>query len=651
MHTEVGKIGRALQVLEPQETPLHRDTSRLVMISAIAGVILCVLVFLTWGLTRGSWLEGILLGITLAMALIPEEIPVVLTIFLALGAWRLSRRSVLTRSLSAMQAIGSVTVLCVDKTGTLTLNRMSVRRLYADGKFCDVGNTAVPMTEPCHELVEYAVLASQRDAFDPMERALKELGEKLACDRQHIHNDWVLVREYPLSKHLFALSHVWRSAEGCDYVIAAKGAPEAILDLCHISGTDRSKVIEAVQSMAGEGMRVLGVARACIRMQELPADQHGFPFSSTGLVGFEDPVRPGVHNSVKECYDAGIRVIMITGDYPLTAEAIARQAGIRPEGIITGPQLRTMNDQELRQRIRATDIFARVVPEQKLRIVDALKANGEVVLMTGDGVNDAPALKSAHIGIAMGRRGTEVAREASGLVLLDDDFSSIVQAVRTGRRILDNIRKAIAYIFAVHVPIAGMSLLPIALMGPVMLFPAHIAFLELIIDPACSVAFEAEPEEKDVMKRPPRRIDHPVFDRRMIAISLLQGFIVMAVVASMFFGAPLLGRSDGEARAMAFATLVIANLGLILTNRSWSRTFLEMFSVRNEAMIWVVVAAVIFLSISLYVQPFAAIFQFSPPGPGDLAICLGAGILSVAWFEVLKIVKRVLVAIKVIKGV
>ena len=640
VNTEIGKIGRALQTLEPEKTRLQVETEKLVKMFAAFGMAVCATVIVIYALTRGDWLTGVLTGLTLAMALIPEEIPVVLTIFLALGAWRMSKHRVLTRQLKAIQTLGSTTVLSVDKTGTLTMNMMSVRKIYAGGQFFAVDDATTTLPEPFHELVEFAILASQHDPFDPMEKAIKGVGRKLLADTEHIHDNWVLMQEYALSKKLLALSHVWASPSWGDLVIASKGAPEAIFDLCHLDEHEIAALSSCVQQMAGEGLRVLGVARANFRKPDLPGDQHDYDFRFIGLVGFSDPLRPMVAGAVRECYEAGLRTVMITGDYPVTAQNIARQAGIRPcEAVITGHELDTMGDDELNGRIRNVNVFARVVPEQKLRIVNALKKNGEIVVMTGDGVNDAPALRSAHIGIAMGSRGTEVAREAASFVLLDDDFSSIVQAVKMGRRIFDNLKKAMAYIFAVHVPIAGMSLLPVLFGWPIMLFPAHIAFLELIIDPVCSVVFEAEPEEKDVMKRPPRKIDEPVFDRRTILFSILQGFVVLLVVLAVYRIAPMLGESEAQARALAFTTLVIANLGLVFTNRSWSRTIVEMLRTPNRALFGVSAAALLFLGLALYVPFLASIFRFGQLHLIDLVICLVASIVSILWFEVLKIIQ------------
>ncbi|MDR3557326.1 MAG: cation-translocating P-type ATPase [Syntrophobacteraceae bacterium] len=636
--TELGKIGKALQQVEIEVTPLQRETGRLVRYLACLGILLCALVIITYGLTRGDWLNAFLSGVSLAMAMLPEEFPVVLTIFLALGAWRISQKNVLTRRVPAVESLGAATVLCVDKTGTLTLNRMSVTLIFAGGSFHSFKNHgSEPLPEGFHELVEFAILASQNAPFDPMEIALKKLGERYLGKTEHIHDNWEFVREYPLSKSLLSLSHVWRSPQSQDYVIAAKGAPEAIAELCHMEEAQGEEVVKQVQIMAGQGLRVLGVAKSVSGKEGLPGGQHDFPFQFLGLLGFSDPVRPHVKDSIKVCSTAGVRVVMITGDYPATARSIAKEIGlISPGGVITGPELDKIDASTLRERMGSVNIFARVVPEQKLRLVNALKANGELVAMTGDGVNDAPALKAADIGIAMGGRGTDVARESAALVLLDDDFSSIVQAVRLGRRIFDNLKRAVAYIVAIHVPIAGLSILPVLFKWPIILSPIHIAFLELIIDPACSVVFEAEPEDPDVMRRPPRNPKEPLFSKMLLTLSLLQGLSVLAILIAVYLFALFRGQGEQDARTLAFTSLIVANLGLILANRSWSRTALATLRKSNAAMWWVAGGATTFLGLVLYVPFLRGLFRFGVLHPVDLAICLASGIAGVLWFELLK---------------
>jgi Ca2+-transporting ATPase len=637
--TELGKIGKALESLVSEDTAIEVETRQLVRRLALLGATLCVVVVVVYGLTRGDWLHGVLAGITLAMATLPEEFPVVLTIFLALGAWRLSQRQVLTRRVPAIETLGAATVLCVDKTGTLTMNQMTVRRIVASQQVHEVRGDGLALPEAFHETVEFAILASQRDPFDPMEKAFKQLGERYLAQSEHLHADWKLVREYPLSERLLAMSRVWRSRETEDYVIAAKGAPEAIADLCHLDAAGVRELTSAVSAMAGDGLRVLGVARATFRPAELPGEQHQFPFQLLGLVGLEDPIRPTAVDAVRLCDAAGVRVVMITGDYPGTARNIARQAGLQADTVVTGAELDAMSDADLRACVRATGIFARMVPGQKLRLVEAFKANGEVVAMTGDGVNDAPALKAAHIGIAMGGRGTDVAREAASLVLLDDDFTSIVQAVRLGRRIFDNLKKAMAYIFAVHVPIAGMSLLPVLLNWPLALLPVHIVFLELIIDPACSVVFEAEAEEADVMRRPPRRRDDRLFGTRTLVVSLAQGLAVLMMVMIVFGTALRWGYGEQEARALSFTTLIVANLGLIFANRSWSQTILSRLGSRNYALWCVTGGAAVFLGCALYIPALRGLFKFSVLSVWDVLMCVAFGAASTVWFELLKVFK------------
>jgi Ca2+-transporting ATPase len=634
--TEMGRIGKSLGSIELEATPLQRQMGRIVVRLALIGAVLCLLVAFLYGRSRGSFFDGLLAGLALAMAILPEEFPVVLTIFLALGAWRLSRKRVLTRRVAAIEALGAATVLCVDKTGTLTVNRMRVTRLVAGGRALDVAGQGT-LPDEFHELVEYAVLASRTSPFDPMEQAIRELGLRTLARTEHLHEDWELLREYPLSPARLAVTHAWKARGREEAVIAAKGAPEAIADLCHLAARETERLLESVEELAGEGLRVLAVARARFRDAVLPEDVHDYPFELMGLVGLEDPLRESVPAAIRECKTAGIRVVMITGDYPVTAAKIAREIGLPDDLVMTGAELDTLEDAALKTRISSVSVFARVVPEQKLRLVQALKANGEVVAMTGDGVNDAPALKAAHIGIAMGGRGTDVAREAAALVLLDDDFSSIVQAVRLGRRIFDNLKKVIAYLLAIHVAIAGMALFPVLAGWPLLLLPVQIVFLELIIDPASSIAFEAEPAEEDIMHRPPRSAAEPLLSRRILALSALQGAGVLAVVIAVFAGLLARGGPEGAGRAVAFAALITGNLGLILTNRSWSRTILGSFRASNRALWLVVGGAAATLALVLAVPDLRELFRFAPVRPSDALLGVAAGAASILWFEIFKL--------------
>lgn len=642
VRSEIGKIGKALQSLEGEATPLQREISRLVRNLAFIGVSLSLLLLLIYGLTRGDWMRGLLSGITLAMSILPEEYPVVLTVFMAMGAWRISQHRVLTRRVPTVEALGSATVLCVDKTGTLTINRMKVQQLVVHASFITTSDTGIPLPEAFHELVEFSILASETAPFDPMEKAIHELGGNYLSNTEHLHGDWELAHEYSLSPELLALSHVWKAHGRDEYVVAAKGAPEAIADLCHFNQARSTELAARVDALAAQGMRVLGVAKAVFRGSVWPDIQHDFDFEFLGLIGLADPVRPTVAAALQECHAAGIRVVMITGDYPATAAAIAARIGLDAGsgGIISGAELGQMDNVTLRERVRHSNIFARMVPEQKLRLVNALKANGEVVAMTGDGVNDAPALKAAHIGIAMGGHGTDVAREAAALVLLDDDFASIVHAVRLGRGIFDNLRKGMAYIFAVHIPIVGLSLIPLLLGWPAVFAPVHIVFLEMIINPACSIAFEAEPAEHNVMRRPPRSSTEPLFGKRILLISLLQGTVLLLATLLVLGYALHKGASEDYARALTFSTLVIGNLGLILVNRSWRHTILNTLNNRNPAYWWVTGGAFAFLALTLTLPFLREVFHFSAIPAQQFLLCIFAGLSSVIWFELYKFFRR-----------
>jgi Ca2+-transporting ATPase len=631
LQTEMGKIGKALQVLEVENTPLQRQTGKLVRLFACIGFGMCSTIVLVFGLTRGDWLKGLLAGLTLGMAMLPEEFPVVLTIFLALGAWRLSKHHVLTRRIPAVETLGATTALCVDKTGTLTLNQMSVADLCVENEILEIDVQGTRLPEAFHSLVEFAILASPTDPFDPMEKAMKDLGQRTLVNTEHLHSSWVLQKEYPLSRDLLSMSRVWRSSDRSEFIIAAKGAPEAIADLCHFTEKQRIWLNHQIGSLATKGRRVIGVARATFHgCNHLPEGQHDFEFEFLGLIGLTDPVRPGVPEAIFECRKAGIRVIMITGDYPGTAQSIAREIGLQNASeVITGPMLETMSDVDLADRVNRVNLFARMIPEQKLRLVQALKTNGEVVAMTGDGVNDAPALKAAHIGVAMGSRGTDVAREAGSIVLLDDAFESIVKGVRTGRRIFNNLKKAMLYIFVVHVPIAGLSLVPVLLGWPLMLLPIHIVFLELIIDPACTVVFEAEPEESKIMARPPRNLGDSLFGTRSLLVGLIQGGVGLIVeLALIFWALPIYG--DQITRAAVFTSMVLCNLGLILVSRAGKRPLFETLLTPNAPHAWVTIGSLGLLGLSLFIPWLQKLFMFASIPPEVLGLSVIAAFVSLA---------------------
>ena len=623
-NSAIGRIGLSLEQAQPGPSPLQCEMRVLVRRLALLASALSVVLVLAYGIGQGNWPQALLAGITLAMSALPEEFPVILTVFLALGAWRISKSRVLTRRMDAIETLGATTVLCVDKTGTLTENRMAIHSLWRGGAALEVaGRSDLP--EAWHELLEYAILASEREPFDPMERAFHELGRRSLDGSGHLHADWELVHEYSLSPDLLAMSHVWRGERAARHVVAAKGAPEAIIDLCHLPSRQAEEISRAAAEMADRGLRVLGVARARLEPGPWPAEQHDIAFEFVGLAGLRDPVRREVPEAVALCRGAGIRVVMITGDYPRTAQAIARELGLAADDALTGAEIEAMDEAGLRRQVRGVEVFARILPQQKLRLVEAFKANGEVVAMTGDGVNDAPALKSAHIGVAMGRRGTDVAREAASLVLLDDDFGAIVATVRLGRRIYDNLQKAMSYTLAVHVPIVGMALLPALLGQPLLFFPAHIVFLELIIDPACSIAFEAQPEEAGLMRRPPRDPARPLFGGRILALSLLQGLAALACCAATYAIGLLRGMEEGEVRAMVFIAMVVCNVALVLANRSLAHGAEGVFGAGNATAGWVVAGALAALALVMAAPGLRDLFRFGELTMLSAALGAGAG--------------------------
>jgi Ca2+-transporting ATPase len=604
-NAEIGRIGKALASIDSTTPRLARETRRLVRVVAVGGLGASLAVAVLFGLLRGSWLDASLAGIALGMSMLPEEFPLVLAVFMTMGAWRISQARVLTRRAAAIEALGAATVLCTDKTGTLTENRMSVVEV-------------VPAeTTSAKQVLALGALASNPEGFDPMDRAILSAAGPSMEGR-------VLVRSYGLVPDLLAVTQVWRTAGEDALLVAAKGAPEAIMALCRLDPSAAAQVREKVETLARRGVRLLAVAVNEHAATPLPDTPRGFRLTWGGLIGLADPLRMEVPLAIAECHKAGIRVIMITGDYPATAQAIARSAGFANDAVLSGADLSQMPDEVLAARVNHLGVFARISPDQKLRIVRALQANGGVVAMTGDGVNDAPSLKAADIGIAMGGRGTDVAREASSIVLLDDDFGSIVHTIRLGRRIYDNLRKAMGYILAVHVPIAGMALLPLLTGWPLVLYPLHIAFIEMIIDPVCSIAFEAEHEEPDLMRRPPRSPDAQLFSSTMLLRSLLQGTLALLAVAAVYVLAVQQGLPDEDVRALSFFTLVLANLVLILANRSFRGHPLDFLVGGNPVLLGIYGVTGALLALSVAWPPARSLFGFGPLHFDDLAVVAAA---------------------------
>ena len=633
LRSRIGQIGRFLEALETEAPHLQKETARMVSLCAVGGVAIALLVVLLYGWLRGDWMAALLAGIATAMSLLPEEFPVVLTIFLAMGAWRIAQVGVLTRRASAIEALGAATVLCTDKTGTLTQNRMTVTELWLpSGAVTDLVDR-LPRPE-FHELIGAAALASAPVPVDPMEVAFHSIAKDI---RVPARADWELVHTYGLRPDLLAMSNVWRSAEmGEPLTVAAKGAPEAIARLCRLDGEARQALEQAVEAIAARGIRVLGVASAQTVDDDLHKGHDVHDFALLGLVGLSDPLRAGVPEAIAQCGSAGIRVVMITGDYPVTAQAIAEQAGIGSGGIMTGDEVRALSDSELCARVKDVAIFARTMPEQKLRIVSALKAAGEVVAMTGDGVNDAPALKAAHIGIAMGKRGTDVAREAAAIVLVEDDFGAIVVAIRLGRRIYDNIRKAIGFIFAVHVPIAGLAVSPLLLGLPLVLGPIQIALLEMIIDPVCALVFEAEREESRIMRRPPRDPAERLFSIRLILPSVIYGGIAFALLCALQVAGTYWGFSPDRVRALVFVSLVGSIMALALVTRSFSASLGRAVWRHNLTLRYVGTAVVIGCFSILAFAPLRDLLGFAPLASTDLPFLLLTPATTLLLCEIVK---------------
>ncbi|MGZ3722129.1 MAG: cation-translocating P-type ATPase [Bdellovibrionales bacterium] len=629
-NTEVGKIGKSLQEAEPEELNLTKEIRQIVRLFAWTGALVCVAIVLLYGLSHGTWVQAFLIGLATEMALMPEEFPVVLTIFLAMGAWRLSKIQVLIRRPGSIERLGAVTVLCVDKTGTLTENQMTVAGLNNSRTTIDIdSSSALNLAEDFHQVVEFGVLASHLDPFDPMEKAIRRLVESGNWGKDHIHRNWDLVRDYPLSAELMAMSCVWKDPAADSYIIASKGAPEAVIDLCHLSPMNAQQILDATKQMAGRGLRVLGVARGSFSEKPLPKNQHDFSFQWVGLIGLEDPLRAEVPAAVQLCRNAGIRIIMMTGDYPETALKIAGQAGIDTlNALLTGSELNSLSDAEVSDRLRSAHIFARMVPEQKLRIVKLLRAMGHVVAMTGDGVNDAPSLKWADVGISMGARGTDVAREASDIVLLDDNFNSSVSGIHRGRLIFSNIKKAMSYIVSIHVPIAGLSILPVVFNWPLILMPIHIVFLELIIDPACTLMFESLAAEDGTMSSPPRSLNARLFSSKDMLRSFLQGALVLGVATAVLWYETQFNHDDSDrARTFTFIILAMGNIGLIFADMSGG-SFQQLKLIFSKASNWLIVLGIILCTFLLtQIAEVRLLFHFGPLQIHEFIISLSIAFL------------------------
>ncbi len=610
-NTTLGQIGLSLKNIESERTAVQRQIDRAVRIIAIIAITASLFVAAVVFFSRGELAESILAGLSLAMAMIPEEFPVVLTLFFALGAWRMSKEKVLARRSAVIETLGSATVICTDKTGTLTMNAMSVDQLLPSGKVSD--------------LEFFGALASPLQSFDPVDAAFRSLGRETKFDVE---------AEFPLVHELTAMTMVWRTAD--HLILACKGSPEAVARIC---GVAIERIAPDLEALSVGGRRILAVAGARVPLgTALPDSQLELPLEFMGLVALRDQVRPGVADAIAECRDAGIRVLMMTGDYAGTAREIATEIGLETTHIITGEQIDALSDTELVEQVKVLSICARVTPQQKLRVIQALKSAGEIVVMTGDGINDAPALKLANISIAMGMKGTDVAREASDLILTDDNFASIVAGIKRGRTIYSSLRKAFAYILAIHVPLLGMAVIPVLFFDwPIVLLPAMVAFIEMVVDPACTVIFQAEPADPKIMKQKPRPVSEGLFAKGTLTIALLQGVSVLLVAVLVYLSALSLGREDDQIRTMTFVYLILANVFLILTNRSWTMPTIQvLFKRKNPTVKWIVGLALVLLVIIVELPIAREAFNLGAISWLDWVILITVSYLGVAWFDAYK---------------
>ncbi|MES2585647.1 MAG: cation-translocating P-type ATPase [Pseudomonadota bacterium] len=638
MQTELGKIGSSLKQIIVLNSPLQEDIEVLIKRFTIFGVSLSILVLVIYGLMHDNWLQGALTAISLTMALLPEEFTVILTVFMALGVWRIARQKVLTRYAPVIETLGSITALCVDKTGTLTLNKMSLEVLAIPQNILMLSSKDDELNSPQKELLSYCILASEVKPFDPMEQAFHEK-RHLALEYINQTSEFKLVHEYGLSHELPAMTHIWQDPGSNQCLVAIKGAPEAVLKCCNLSQTQIAAIEKQIKDLASQGLRLLGVAKSQYTKQgpDWPATLNSFEFTWLGLAGLQDPIRQEVPASIQKCQRAGIRVIMITGDHAITAQAIAKQVGIDSISILSGKDINVLNDLELRQAVKKTSVYVRIKPADKLRLVKALQANNEVVAMTGDGVNDAPALKAAHVGIAMGQRGTDVAREAASLVLLNDDFSSIAQTIQQGRQIYDNLHKAIIYVVAIHIPMAGAVFIPILFGIQPILDPIHIVFLQMIIDPACAIIFEMEASESDVMLRAPRNINQKLFSLQNISMAFLQGAGLTAIVVGLYFWLLNMNYSHAMATTLSFGSLVIGNISLIVVSRSKKDHLFKILQKNNPSQKWILGIGVISFGFLVTIPFFRDRFQFTVPTLEGALTILASGLIGLTWYELVKL--------------
>jgi Ca2+-transporting ATPase len=637
--TKLGKIGKSLESIKEEPTPLERQINNFVKKMVVAGAIVFVIVWITNYMHSKLLLDSLIKSLTLAMSVLPEEIPMALTSFMALGAWRLMKMGIVVKQMKTVETLGSATVICTDKTGTITENKMSLAKVYlVDSQ--KILNADELKDKEENELIRVAMFASEPIPFDPMEVALHEAYKSHTTNDER--TDSKLIHEYPLGGKPPMMTHVFQNSAGVK-IIAAKGAPEAIINVSQLVDERKTKINDAVKTLSLDGYRLLAVGETSWNDNNYPATQQEFKFNFKGLVAFYDPPKKNIQSVLESFYKAGIQVKIITGDNAETTSAIAKQIGFKGfDKTISGDELMKLNEEELGQRVEDTQIFTRMFPEAKLKIINALKAKNEIVAMTGDGVNDGPALKAAHIGIAMGKKGTEIAKQAASLILLEDDLSKMVDAIAMGRKIYTNLKKAIQYIISIHIPIILSVFIPLALgwVYPNIFLPVHIIFLELIMGPTCSIIYENEPMEANAMSQKPRPFTSTFFKVRELIASIIQGIIITVGTLGVYQYGVYVGLNEASTRTLVFTNLIVANIFLMLVNRSFYYSVLTTLRYKNNLVLLMIVITVALTSALLFIQPLSAFFDFELITLGQLAVSAGVGIIATVWFEGVKWVKR-----------
>lgn len=639
-HTRLGQLGKSLEQIQKEKTPLQQQIAVFVRRMAVFGVIAFLLVWIYNTLASGDLVHGLLHGLTLAMAALPEEIPVALSTFMALGAYRMIRMKVLTRHPQTVESLGSATVICVDKTGTLTENKMVLVEVYAPQANKIFQLDAEHENDEVDVILEYARLASEPLPFDPMEKAIVAAYEEPENFRSFTR--YKMIHEYPLSGISPMMTHIYEDEKGKRF-IACKGAPEGIVKQSALEEIIKKKVISSVEEMASRGYRVLAVAKEVNENRSWPTSQDQFRWEFLGLIAFSDPPKKNSADVIRNFHRAGISVKMITGDFPETAKCISGKVGIQDaEHCLTGPMIMNMSDENLQAEVKKVNVFARMLPEAKLRVIQALIKNGEVVAMTGDGVNDGPALKAAHIGIAMGQRGSEIARQAASLILIDDDLGNMVGAIGLGRKIYSNLKKAIQYIISIHIPLISIVTLPL-LFGwkyPNIFSPIHVIFFELIMGPTCSIAFENEPMESDAMERKPRKMTANFFTWSELSLPVIQGGVIALGLLLVMYISIISGHEESHTRTLVFSTLIFANVLLTLTGRSRTETIITGWKVKNNLIPIMIFISLAITFTALFLPIVRGLFEFVSVQWTDILKCAAVAGVSVLWIELLKMLRR-----------